>query len=60
VLIERLSPALSAFWATIVMATVLVTQHPLKAWFRGESQWNERFQQGTQDLWRGLANGERT
>ena len=39
------------------MATVLVTQHPLKAWFRGESQWNERFQQGMQDLWRGLANG---
>jgi TRAP transporter 4TM/12TM fusion protein len=57
VLIERLSPALSAFWATIVMATVLVTQHPLKAWFRGENQWNERFQQGMQDLWRGLANG---
>ena len=57
VLIERLSPALSAFWAMIVMATVLVTQHPLKAWFRGESQWSKRFQQGTQDLWRGLANG---
>jgi TRAP-type uncharacterized transport system fused permease subunit len=57
VLIERLSPALSAFWATIVMATVLVTQHPLKAWFRGESQWSERFQQGMQDLWRGLAKG---
>jgi TRAP transporter 4TM/12TM fusion protein len=57
VLIERLSPALSAFWAMIVMATVLVTQHPLKAWFRGEGQWSERFQQGMQDLWRGLANG---
>jgi len=57
VLIERLSPALSAFWATIVMATVLVTQHPLKAWFRGENQWSERFQQGMQDLWRGLAKG---
>ena len=57
VLIERLSPALSAFWATIVMATVLVTQHPLKAWFRGERQWSERFQQGMQDLWRGLAKG---
>ena len=57
VLIERLSPALSAFWATIVMATVLITQHPLKAWLRGERQWSERFQQGMQDLWRGLANG---
>ena len=34
ILIERLSPALSAFWATMAMLFVVVTQHPLKAWFR--------------------------
>lgn len=57
VLIERLSPALSAFWATMVMALVLITQHPLKAWFRGEAAWQEKFRLGLQDLWAGLASG---
>jgi len=36
IIIERLSPALSAFWATIAMITVTLTQHPLKAIFRGK------------------------
>ena len=36
IIIERLSPALSAFWATIAMIIVTVTQHPLKAIFRGK------------------------
>ena len=35
IIIERLSPSLSAFWATIAMIIVTVTQHPLKAIFRG-------------------------
>ena len=35
IIIERLSPALSAFWATIAMIIVALTQHPLKAIFRG-------------------------
>jgi TRAP-type uncharacterized transport system fused permease subunit len=30
-LIERLSPALSAFWATLAMIFVVLTQHPLKS-----------------------------
>lgn len=36
IIIERLSPALSAFWATIAMIIVTLTQHPLKAIFRGK------------------------
>ena len=36
IIIERLSPALSAFWATIAMIIVTLTQHPLKALFRGD------------------------
>jgi TRAP-type uncharacterized transport system fused permease subunit len=34
ILIERLSPAFSAYWATLSMIFVVVTQHPLKAMFR--------------------------
>ncbi len=35
IVVERLSPGLSAFWATIAMIIVTLTQHPLKAIFRG-------------------------
>ena len=36
IIVERLSPAFSAFWATMAMIAVTVTQHPLKAIFRGQ------------------------
>ena len=35
-MIERLSPSLSAFWASAAMIFIVVTQHPLKALLRGE------------------------
>ena len=35
--LERLSPALSAFWATIFMIIVALTHRPLKAFFRGQA-----------------------
>ena len=35
IMLERLSPALSAFWASVAMIVVSLTQHPLKAWMRG-------------------------
>lgn len=34
--LDRLSPALSAFWATIFMIIIALTHRPLKAMFRGE------------------------
>ncbi len=34
-MIEELSPALSAFWATVVLVGLMVTQNPLIAFFRG-------------------------
>jgi len=37
IIVERLSPALSAFWATISMILVALTQHPIKAMMRGEA-----------------------
>ncbi len=36
-MVERLSPGLSAFWATAAMIFVILTQHPIKAMFRGDS-----------------------
>lgn len=35
--LDRLSPALSAFWAAIAMVVVIVTHRPLKAFFRGRA-----------------------
>jgi len=37
-MVQRLSPSLSAFWATTFMIFILITQRPLFALFRGESQ----------------------
>ncbi|MBX2835309.1 MAG: TRAP transporter permease [Gammaproteobacteria bacterium] len=37
IIVERLSPAYSAFWATLAMITVALTQHPIKAIFRGDA-----------------------
>ena len=37
ILIERLSPALSAFWATMGMIFIVFTQHIFKSIFRGEA-----------------------
>ena len=33
--LERLSPALSAFWATVFMIIIALTHRPIKAFFRG-------------------------
>ena len=36
VMVERLSPSLSAFWAAAAMTFIVLTQHALKALLRGE------------------------
>lgn len=56
--VERLSPGLSAFWATLFMLLIVCTQHPLRAWFRKE-QLSAAFLQGAKDLLAGLVNGAR-
>ncbi|CAG35473.1 TRAP transporter permease [Desulfotalea psychrophila] len=57
--VERLSPALSAFYATILLMVIVVTQHPLKSFFRKieakESQWNR----GASELINGMVAGGR-
>jgi len=57
--VERLSPGLSAFYATIFMAIVLLTHKPLKAMFRGESQFGEYFKECRSDFVDGMVSGAR-
>ena len=57
--LERLSPALSAFWATIFMIVVALTHRPLKALFRGEGKTAAALVQGWADFVQGLIMGAR-
>lgn len=57
--LDRLSPALSAFWATIAMIIVALTHRPLKAMFRGESEFANQALAGFQDFVDGLVSGAR-
>jgi TRAP transporter 4TM/12TM fusion protein len=58
-LVEELSPGLSAFYATISLIVILLTQKPLIAFFRGESNPLGRFNQAWTDLVEGLELGAR-
>ncbi|WP_304640901.1 TRAP transporter permease [Pseudomonas sp.] len=58
-MVERLSPGLSAFWATVFMIFIILTQRPLSALFRGESRFGHDLVQGLDDLWQGLVSGAR-
>ncbi len=56
--VERLSPGLSAFWASLAMIFVLITHKPLKAMFRKQSMeglWGE----GVHDFREGMISGAR-
>lgn len=59
IVIERLSPALSAFWATIAMITVALTQNPVKAFFRGAGNYHAAFKVGVCDWVQGMMAGSR-
>ncbi len=58
-MIEQKSPGLSAFWASMLLFVILLTQHPLKAFFRGQAVDFEKFKLGAQDLISGLTDGAR-
>jgi TRAP transporter 4TM/12TM fusion protein len=58
-MVERLSPALSAFWATALMIFILLTQRPLFAFFRNRNDIKEKLQQGFDELIDGLIAGAR-
>ncbi len=58
-MIERKSPGLSAFWSTVFMLLILLTQNPLKAMFRGEGNIGAEIKQGLSDIAEGLIIGAR-
>ena len=59
-MVDRLSPGLSAFWAAAYMIFILVTQRPLMAIFRGEgTAFMANVKAGFTDLIEGLISGAR-
>ncbi|MDO9144927.1 TRAP transporter permease [Rhodoferax sp.] len=58
-MVEQMSPGLSAFWATMFMIFVMLTQKPIIAWFRGRGDLGQAAGQGVLDLIDGLAIGAR-
>jgi len=58
-MIERLSPGLSAFWATVLMLFILVTQRPIMAFFRKQEGLAVQLKRGGSELLEGLIAGAR-
>jgi TRAP transporter 4TM/12TM fusion protein len=58
-MVERLSPGLSAFWATVFMIFIILTQRPITSIFRGRSDMSLDLREGAMDLWIGLVTGAR-
>ncbi len=58
-MIEQKSPGLSAFWAVMLLFVILLTQRPLKAFFRGHGNLGNAFGFGVLDLLAGMIEGAR-
>lgn len=58
-MIEELSPALSAFWATATLIALMLTQRPLMAVFRGTGALHAALRTGAHDVIGGLNDGAR-
>jgi len=58
-MVERLSPGLSAFWAAMLLIFILVTQRPLKALVRKQGDIGPQLMAGLVDLRQGLIDGAR-
>lgn len=57
--VERLSPSLSAFWATVLLIFIVLTQWPLKGFFRKTKGYDFSFKRGFLELIEGLVSGAR-
>jgi len=57
-MVEHMSPGLSAFWATAFMIFIVVTQRPIFAFFRG-TDLTSTFGRGVSELFDGLVTGAR-
>lgn len=59
-MVERLSPGLSAFWGTVMLVIILLTQRPLLNWLRSDGRHDYgSLQDGLTDLREGLVAGAR-
>jgi len=58
-MVEQLSPALSAFWATMFMVFIILTQKPILGVMRGASNIGADIKAGVSDLIDGLQTGAR-
>jgi TRAP-type uncharacterized transport system fused permease subunit len=57
--VERLSPSLSAFWATVLLIFIVITQWPLKGIFRKMKGDEFSFKRGFGELIAGMVSGAR-
>ena len=57
--VERLSPSLSAYWATMLLIVIVVTQRPLKGYFRKQRESQFTARQGFVDLIVAMVGGAR-
>ena len=57
--VERFSPALSAYWATVLLMFIVMTQRPLKGFFRKTKGYEFSFKRGFDDLIAGMVAGAR-
>ncbi|HUG77076.1 MAG TPA: TRAP transporter permease [Burkholderiales bacterium] len=58
-MVEELSPALSAFWATTTLIALMATQRPLTALFRKKKRIGKEAARGLSDVVFGLNDGAR-
>nr|WP_194435138.1 TRAP transporter permease [Vibrio fluminensis] len=59
-MVERLSPGLSAFWGSVILVVIVLTQRPLLNWLRKDGKHNYgSAKEGVIDLREGLVAGAR-
>jgi TRAP transporter 4TM/12TM fusion protein len=58
-MIEELSPGLSAFWGTMFLIVIMLTQRPIVAAFRGEHDLGRRLREGVAELISALEGASR-
>ena len=58
-MIEELSPALSAFWATVSLIVLMASQRPLIVLFRGAGWVGAELHRGVVEIFEGLNDGAR-
>ncbi len=56
---DRLSPFLAAFYACLAMVFIALTQHSIKAMFRGETNYGGKFKRGLWECIEGTIAGSR-